>query len=114
MTRKRVDEVKRREMSTIAVIAIVVGAVILLALIATRIFAKPRIDEQRRGKARHLRARAEARQARAEHARAGATEQRARAHREEIEADERSRAADEELELASKEHRQAARVDPDR
>jgi hypothetical protein len=101
-------------MSTLAIVAIVVGAVILLALIATRTFAKPRIDEQRRRKAGRLRARADARETRAEHARAGATEQRARARREAIEADARAKTADDELDLAGKEQRQAERVDPDR
>ena len=101
-------------MSTLAIVAIVAGAVILIALIATRTIAKPRIEEQRRGKARRLRATADERRLRAEHAQAGAMEQRARARREAIEADERAQTADEELALASKEHRRAERVDPDR
>jgi hypothetical protein len=101
-------------MSILAIVAIVIGAVILLALIATRTFAKPKMDEKRRVKARRLRVSADERRVRAEHARAGATEQRARARREAIEADERAEAAHEEISLAGKEHRQAERVDPDR
>ena len=96
-------------MSTLAIVVIVAGAVILLALIATRSFAKPKIDEQRRGKARQLRARADERRVRAEHAHPGATEQQARARREAIEADESAQAADEELALAGEDHRRARR-----
>jgi F0F1-type ATP synthase membrane subunit b/b' len=101
-------------MSTIAIIAIVIGAVILLALVATKIFAKPKIDRKRRGKARELRDRADTRRARAEHEQAGATEQRARARREVLESEERREQAEEELQLAVKEDRKAERIDPDR
>jgi hypothetical protein len=100
-------------MSTIAIIAIVAGAVILLALIASAI-AKPRIDGRRRGRARDLRDRAAIREARAQKEQATAAEQRARARRASAEAEERSRLADRELAAAGKEQRRADGVDPDR
>jgi ribosome recycling factor len=100
-------------MSTIAIIAIVVGAVILIAFIATRL-ARPRIDVKRRERARAIRGKAEERRVRAEHARAGANEQRARARRETLEAEQRERRADEELQEVGRQYGKARRVDPDR
>jgi biopolymer transport protein ExbB/TolQ len=101
-------------MSTIAIIAIVVGAALLLAVIAATIFARPRIQERRRVKARDLRDRAAVREARAQKEHAAASEQQARARRQAAEAQERAQLADRELATAGKEHRRAGRLDPDR
>jgi len=101
-------------MSTIAIIAIVVGAVVLLALIAWAIFGKSRIDEKRRSKARDLRDRAAVRETRAQKEHARSAERKARARREAAEAEEGAHLADRELATAGKEHRRAGRIDPDR
>jgi len=100
-------------MSTIAIVVIVVGAVILFALVA-RLLARPRMDAKRRDRARPIRSRADQRRIRAEKSREHATEHRARARREALEAEERGHRADEELEQVGREYREAQRLDPDR
>jgi flagellar biosynthesis/type III secretory pathway M-ring protein FliF/YscJ len=101
-------------MSTIAIIAIIVGAAILLALIAFAIFAKPRVDQKRRTKAREMQSQADERRISAEREHAAAAEQHARARREAAEAEERRQQGDRELAHASRHERRARRIDPDR
>jgi FtsZ-interacting cell division protein ZipA len=100
-------------MSTIAIIGIVAGAIIL-ALIVAALATRGRRHEKRRGQARELRDRASVREARAKKEEATAAEKRARAQREHAEAEERGRLAEREMATAGKEHQRAGRLDPDR
>jgi Flp pilus assembly protein TadB len=100
-------------MSTIAIIAIAAGAVIL-ALVVAGLVTRPRRQEKRRVQARELHDRAAARETHAKKEQAVAAEQRARAQKEHAEAEEHARVADSELVGAGKDHRRAGRLDPDR
>src|SRR5436309_1887356 len=101
------------EMS-IVTIAIIAGVVIVLALIAWAIFARPRVQDRRRAKAGEIQRRADDRHVRAEQEHAKAAEQEAQARREAAEARERRRHADSEIASAGKEMRKAERLHPDR
>src|SRR5437763_4572678 len=115
-------------MSTGAIVAIAVGAVIVLAIILVLgRMARNRRLERRRGQARELRQEASARSQRAEEVRASADEATARAERRQAEADEQtakarkdSVAAEREGEHAAEEilaartrHDRAREIDPD-
>jgi uncharacterized membrane protein YhiD involved in acid resistance len=115
-------------MSTGAIVAIAVGAVIVLAIILVlgRV-ARGRRLERRRGQARELRQEATSRAqraeqvratadeatARAERSKAEADEQAAKARRESVEAERESERAAEEILAARTRHDQAREVDPD-
>lgn len=101
-------------MSTIAVIAIVVGVLIVLALIWAAIRGRPKLQQRRRETARELRGRAGERTAWAEQERASAAELEARAEREAAQAEQRREAAEREASNAGREARRADRIDPDR
>ena len=115
-------------MSTGAVIAIVIGAIILIALIVllSRAARNKRL-EGRREEAGELRREAQTRTLRAERQQASADEQQARAkqaegeaeeraaaaRRESAAAQERARAAEREHAVAREHHERALEVDPD-
>jgi hypothetical protein len=98
-------------MSTIAIIAIAVGVLIVLAMVAIPLMG--RRTESRRQEAHELRRSSEARKARAEHERAKADEQKARARREAVEADQHRERVDRELAAAVSDSRRAKKLDPD-
>ena len=96
-------------MSTGAIVAIAVGAVIVLAIILLLgRMARDRRLERRRGQARELRQEASARGQRAEQVRASADEATARAERREAEADEQAAKARSESVEAEREGEHAA------
>ena len=101
-------------MDTGAVIAIVVGALILLLLLA---WALPRMrerkNEQLRSQAGEERYAARDRQLRADKAQAAADEKAARARREAAQAEERAREATHQREAAGEHMERARELDPD-
>ncbi len=101
-------------MSTGAIIAIVIGALIVLALIMllARKGRQRRLDS-RRQQAGEIRREAQVHSARADQAEAEAQEQAARAKREEAEARETAAQAAERRREADEHHRRAAELDPD-
>jgi F0F1-type ATP synthase membrane subunit b/b' len=115
-------------MSTGAIIAVIVGAVLVLALIwAIAHTAGQKRRAARREEARELRTQARSQSAQAEGARASADEQAAQARRSEAEAEElaakarkdraaaeqRAMEAERQSEAARSHHDQARQVDPD-
>lgn len=101
-------------MSTVAVILIVIGVLIVVGLlVAARTRTRGRELEDRRGVAREHREEATSRGLVADKEAAAADEQAARARREAAEAEERARAAGQERQAAEAHHEHAARVDPD-
>jgi FtsZ-interacting cell division protein ZipA len=101
-------------MSTGAIIAIVIGVLILLALVVW-ISRRGRAarHESRRHEAREIRREAEVRTAEADQMSAEAEEQAARARREEAEARQRAARAEEHRREADDHHARAHDVDPD-
>jgi hypothetical protein len=101
-------------MSTGAVIAIIIAAVIVLALL---FFLLPRARnrrlEQRRSRARDIRAEARGPALEAQKAQAEADERAARARREAAEAEARSREARGRRSVAEEQLEKARRIDPD-
>jgi FtsZ-interacting cell division protein ZipA len=101
-------------MSTIAIVLIVIGAVIVIGLIATALSrARRRRLEDRRQIASEHREEATSHRLRAEKEAAAADEQGARARREAAEAQERSRAAERQQETARAHAQHATEIDPD-
>jgi hypothetical protein len=101
-------------MDTGVIVAIVIGALILLALLwllGRR--ARERKLDTRRGEARGIRREAEVSRAQADRTRAEAEERAARARREEATAREQAAHAESKQEEARDRHLQAASVDPD-
>jgi FtsZ-interacting cell division protein ZipA len=100
--------------STIAVVLIVIGAVIVIALLAAALKgARERKLEDRRAIAGEHREEAKLRQLEADKEAASADEQAARARREAAEAESRSRAAERERERARGHVEHAVEIDPD-
>ena len=101
-------------MSTVAVVLIVIGAVIVIALLASALkrTRDQKLDD-RRQIAGEQREGAELRQLEADKEAARADEQAARARREAAEAESRSRAAKHEREAARGHAEHAAEIDPD-
>ena len=101
-------------MDTGVIIAIVVGALIVLALLwlLGRRAREQRLDT-RRGEARQIRREAEVSRAQADGTRAEAEERAARARREEASAREQAAHAESRQQEARDRHLEAARVDPD-
>ena len=101
-------------MSTVAVVLIVIGAVIVIALLASALKrTRDRQLDDRREIAGEHREEAELRQLEADKEAASADEQAARARREAAEAESRSRAAERERETARGHAEHAAEIDPD-
>lgn len=101
-------------MDTEVIIAIVVGALILLALLwLLGRKGRERRHEVRRGEAREIRREAEVSTAQADKTRAEAEVQAAEAKRQEAQARERAAAADEQHREARERHIEAAKKDPD-
>lgn len=101
-------------MDTGVIVAIVIGALIVLALLwllGRR--ARERKLDTRRGEAREIRREAEVSRAQADRTRAEADERAARARREEATAREQAAHAESKQEEARDRHLQAASVDPD-
>lgn len=100
-------------MSTVAVVLIAIGAVIVIALLAAALKrTRDRQLEDRRELAAQHREEAELRQLEADKEAASADEQAARARREAAEAESRSRAAEREREAARGHAEHAAEIDP--
>ena len=101
-------------MSTLAIVLIVIGALILIALLArTLTRARNRKLDDRRQIAAEHREEATSRRLKAEREAAAADEQSARARRQAAEAEERSRAAATEREAAQAHTEHASEIDPD-
>ena len=97
------------------IVAIVIGAILLIAIFA--LLGKKsanRRDEQRRAEARTHRDEARVRSARATKAEAEAEERQARAKREEAIAQEQAAVAERERRFARSKEERAADLDPDR
>ena len=96
------------------IIAIVVGAILLIAIFALLARRRKTVrTEQRRVEARTHREEATVRSARATKAEAEAEERMARAKREQAVAEEQSAVASRERRFAKTKHEQAAELDPD-
>ena len=101
-------------MSTGAIIAIVIGVLILLALIVwVSRRSRAARHESRRHEAREIRREAEVRTAEADQMSAEAEERAARARREEAEARQQAARAEEHRREADEHHARAHNVDPD-
>ena len=101
-------------MSAGAIIAIVIGAIVLIVLIALVVQRqRARRLDQRRGEAAELRDEARVRGTRAERERAAADEQAAAARRKAAEAEERALRAQREQAVAQEHEERARAVDPD-
>jgi F0F1-type ATP synthase membrane subunit b/b' len=102
-------------MSTVAIIAIVIGALILIALIwGVMSGSRRRRHEERRQVAGRHREEAEHRHVKAEKHQAAADEKAAAARREAAEAEERAVAARHEREVGDAHREHAREIDPDR
>jgi hypothetical protein len=102
-------------MDTGVIVAIVIGAIVLIALVA--FLAKRGRDSRRdtkRVEAHETRREAQVRGARADKAEAYADERAARAKREQAEAQEAAAVADKERRASRDRHEYADNVDPDR
>ena len=101
-------------MSTIAIVLIAVGAVIVIALLGSllRRVRERRLEDRRQIAAEH-REEASSRRLGAEREAAVADERTASARREAAEAEERSRAAEREQETARSHTEHARQIDPD-
>lgn len=115
-------------MSTGTIIAIVVGALVLIAIVAliSRAGQRRKLDTRREQagtlregarertlKAEHERSLADEQAARAKGAEAEAEEKAAMARRESASAQDRAQGADHEQALAHQDHREAREIDPD-
>jgi FtsZ-interacting cell division protein ZipA len=102
------------KMSTLAIVLIVIGALIVIGIVAAMLTgARQRRLEDRRQIARQHREEADSRRLDAEMNQAAADEKAARARREAAEAESRSQDAEREQETARAHAEHAQRVDPD-